>query len=165
MYYPEATWLSRVLPPDQVTAGTRSLTRSSLFTKVNSYISDMRTTAFSVTKTPHIPNITVAEAAAQFAIHDLHGALGDYFTTQSSYAQRRGQRRSNHDTPLRFTHLKAWKNFRMQQRSTQDENIVLPARTIQGLPPSAEMPYGRGNTVLVSGGGIGERTSNSEEGE
>ncbi|KAG2070131.1 hypothetical protein BDR04DRAFT_1201164 [Suillus decipiens] len=36
------------------------------------------------------------------------------------------------------------------QCSTQDSHIVSPAQTIQAPPPSALMPFGRGNTVLIA---------------
>jgi hypothetical protein len=38
----------------------------------------------------------------------------------------------------------------MQQRSTQDTRVVSPAQTIQALPPSSLMLFGRGNTVLIA---------------
>jgi len=38
----------------------------------------------------------------------------------------------------------------MQKYSTQNTHIVLPSRTVQALPPSAAMPFGRGDTVLVN---------------
>ncbi|KAG1877527.1 hypothetical protein F4604DRAFT_1580762, partial [Suillus subluteus] len=40
--------------------------------------------------------------------------------------------------------------FCMQQCSTQDSRIVSPARTVQALPPSSSMPFGRGDTVLIT---------------
>ncbi|KAG1825737.1 uncharacterized protein BJ212DRAFT_1295109 [Suillus subaureus] len=41
-------------------------------------------------------------------------------------------------------------NFCLQWRSTQDSRVVSPAHTIQALPPSSLMPFGRGNTVLIA---------------
>ncbi|KAG1908771.1 uncharacterized protein F5891DRAFT_937599 [Suillus fuscotomentosus] len=38
----------------------------------------------------------------------------------------------------------------MQQCSTQDSRIISPAQTIQALSPSSSMPFGRGDTVLIT---------------
>src|ERR1700722_17776151 len=93
---------------------------------------------------------------------DFRGALGDYFSLKQTHTERRGQRRSAANCFLPFTSIHVWKSFRMQQHSAQDDRSVLPARTIQALPPNTTMPYGRCNTVLINDrDGSGELTSSS----
>jgi hypothetical protein len=38
----------------------------------------------------------------------------------------------------------------MQRHSMQDSHIVSPACMVQALPPSSLMPFGRGDTVLIT---------------
>jgi len=81
-------------------------------------------------------------------------------TTGTSLSAHRGQRKSTSKCQLPFSYVHVWNNFRIQQHSSQDSHILLPSRTIQALPPSANVPHGRCNTVLVSDtDGSGEHTS------
>jgi hypothetical protein len=160
-HYPEAAWLSQVLPHGDISI-PGGVSKSSLFSKVRSRISDDRSTAFLVNVAPHHPNLTVDAAAHLFHIPDFHGALGDYFTLRQLYAACHGQRRSTPNCELPFSHIHVWNSFRMQQHSTQDPRIIRPSRTIQALPPSASLPQGRCNTVLVViADGSGEQISSS----
>jgi len=147
-HYPESTWLSQVLPPGDVTI-RHSVPRPSLFHKTRSHLSDNHAAAFMVNLKPH-HKITVQAAATLFGLPDFQGALGDFFVLKQTYAERRGQRKSPPSVGLPFTHVHIWNSFRMQQRSAQDETIILPSRTVQALPPSTVMPFGRCNTVLVN---------------
>jgi hypothetical protein len=164
-HYPEATWLSRVLPPgDFAVAG--NVPKPSLFDKVRSHITDDHSIAFLVNVKPHQANLAVNDAALHFNIPDLRAALRDFFALQQTYAARRGHRRSTSTCMLPFSHINVWHSFRMQQLSAQDLSVLHPARTIQALPPSAQMQYGRCNTVLVHvPDGSGERLSSSGDGE
>lgn len=158
-HYPEATWLSHVLPPGEVRVGAGP-TMTSLFTKSRAHLSDDSAAAFVVTIKPHQPQLPVDKAADLYKIPDLRGALGDCFLLGLTNAARGGQRRSPPDCSLPFTHIHVWHNFRMQQYSSQDSSILLPSRTVQALPPSEALPFGRGNTVIVNSvDGSGEHTS------
>ena len=159
-HFPEAVWLSRVLALEEVAvAGLK--TKPSLFDKANSHLSEDSNTAFIVAIIPHYPRLSVAEAAHRFNLTDLHPALGDYFVLKLSHTERRGQRRSAPHCPLPFSSIKVWNSFRIQQHSVQDDRSVLPSRTVQALPSSNDMPYGRCNTVLINDIHGGEQTSSS----
>lgn len=149
MLYPQAQWLSSVLPVDEYQV-TGAASRTSLFTNIRSRISQDLSTAISVNVVPHRRRTSTADIAQEYGLNDLHGALGDYFTLRQTSAERRGRRRCDVNTILPFSHLDAWTNFRLQQRSAQDPSILLPVRTMQALPPSPDLPYGRCNTVLIS---------------
>jgi hypothetical protein len=162
-HYPEATWLSHILPPNE-NAFVSQVLKPTLFAKGRSHLSDDNHVAFLVNKTAHVRSITVGEASRLFNIPDLRAALGDYFSLQLTHAQRRGQRRSHSDCVLPFSHISVWHSFRMQKYSVQDNRIVLPSRSIQALPPSNTMPYGRCNTVLLHDiDGSGDRTSSEDD--
>lgn len=160
-HYPEAQWLSKVLPPSETHHG--HLQRASLFSKTNYHHSEALSTAFVVAKRAHF-TLSVGAASAKFLLPDLQGALGDSFQLKLSYAVRNGIRRSSPNSPLPFQQLHIFNNFRMQQTSAQDPRILLPSRTVQALPPTQDMVYGRGNTVLVEDpSGAGEQTSSSRD--
>jgi hypothetical protein len=160
-HYPEATWLSHVLPKGDISV-TGSASTPSLFSKLRSHLSDDHSTAFLVTAKPHHLCLSIDGAATLFDLPDFHGALGDFFSLQQTYVERRGHRKSGPHCQLPFTHVHIWNNFKMQQFSSQDPRILLPSRTVQALPPSGDMPHGRCNTVLVGvTDGSGEHTSSS----
>lgn len=153
IHYPEATWITTVLPEEQVST-TRQ--RSNLFSKTRSRISQDETTAFLVNIRPHA-TLSVDEAAEIFKLPDLRPALGD-FDSGLGYMDRHGQRRSPATCSLPFNQLRVWHNLRLQQHSAQDDRVLRPAETLQALPPSADLPHGRCNTVLAHHSG-GVKTS------
>ncbi|KAF8226884.1 hypothetical protein L208DRAFT_1299442, partial [Tricholoma matsutake] len=51
---------------------------------------------------------------------------------------------------LPFSYLNVWFNFHIQCQSTQDHCVILPPQTVQALPPSSELPFGRCNPILTS---------------
>ena len=160
-HYPEATWLSQALPPGAISI-TGAASKPSLFSKLRSHLSDDQTTAFLVNATPHYAHISVNEAAQVFNLLDFRAALGDFFHLRQSFSVRNGKRKSSSECQLPFSNIRVWNNFRIQQHSTQDPRILLPSRTIQALPPSDKMPFGRCNTVLVNDvDGSGEKTTSS----
>jgi len=117
---------------------------------------------FLVTSRPHIQNVSVDDAAAQFHLPDLRSAMGDFFVLNLNHAERNGHRRSRPDCVLPWSHVNIWTSFRMQQHSAQDPRILLPTHTIQALAPSDTMPYGRCNIVLVNDvDGSGDRTAST----
>jgi hypothetical protein len=164
-HYPEATWLSQILPPGDM-AIRKGPPGTSLFHKTWSHLLDDQTAAFSVTLKPHQQNITVDKAASFFTLNDFRAALGDYFVLQQTYAECHGQWKSIPSVILPFSHVHIWHNFQMQQLSTQDECIMLPGCTVQALPPLATMPFGWSNTVLVKDiDGSAEHTPQDSSGE
>jgi hypothetical protein len=73
-HYPEATWLSRVCSPGDISiAGGAS--KQTLFDKVRSHISDDKSIAFLVNVTAH-HTLTVDNAALLFKLSDFHATLG-----------------------------------------------------------------------------------------
>jgi hypothetical protein len=147
LHYPEATWISTVLPDEQYVGAGKPII--SLFTKDRSRISSDDSVAILLTIRPHHPHLSIEEASQLFRIPDLRPALGDLISGRS-YLERNGRRFCCPNCSLSFDRLRVWLNFRMQRCSTQDSRVVSPAQTIQALPPSSLMPFGRGNTVLIA---------------
>ncbi|KAH7910711.1 hypothetical protein BJ138DRAFT_1087120 [Hygrophoropsis aurantiaca] len=146
LHFPEATWVSHLLP-GEYSVGTMKPVMS-LFDKAHSHVSRDNSTAILLTKRPHNV-LPIDEAAQTIAIQDLRPALGDFFSGRT-YESRRGRRVSSSNCSLTFSSINLWHRFRMQQRSVQNPDIMSPAQTIQAAPPSSKMPYGRGNTVLIT---------------
>ncbi|KAF7980145.1 hypothetical protein HWV62_39591 [Athelia sp. TMB] len=147
--YPEATWLAQVMPLDEFKLWASGHSRpTSLFTKAKHYNSNDRTIAFTVANRHH-QRLSITMASNAFRIPDLRSAMGDYEKDKLGY-NRHNHRVSQFNCALEFEHIRIWHSFRMQQHSTQDERIILPPRTIQALPVSSQLPYGRGNVVMVN---------------
>ncbi|KAF7973201.1 hypothetical protein HWV62_15785 [Athelia sp. TMB] len=158
-HYPEATWMSHVLPQEESkVGGARS--RPSLASKTRSRLSEDSSIAFLVGLKPHHPLMSIFAASQLFNIRDLHGALADYFDNVTPRSESRPR---VHSTPcqLDFSHINIWNNLRIQQRSSQDRTILLPIRTLQALPPSTEKPFGRCDTVLINDFVSGSPTKDS----
>jgi hypothetical protein len=147
LHYPEATWISTIMPGEQYVIAGKPTT--SLFTNNRTRFSSDDTVAILLTCRPHFPRLSIEEASQLFRIPDLCPALGDLISGRS-YLERNGRRICRPNCSLSFHHLHVWQKFRMQRRSTQDSRIVSPARTVQALPPSSLMPFGRGDTVLIT---------------
>ncbi|KAG1840969.1 hypothetical protein C8R48DRAFT_781568 [Suillus tomentosus] len=147
LHYPEATWISTVLPDERYISGSKPIT--SLFDKDRSHISSDDAIAILLTCRPHYPKLSIKEASQIFNIPDLCPMLGDLISCRS-YLQRHGRRVSSSNCSLSFHHVHLWQNFRMQRHSIQDSRVVSPPQTIQALPPSPSMMFGSGNTVLIS---------------
>jgi hypothetical protein len=155
----------KLSPPMTLTIHCEGWLKKNLWNACNA--SGVHTTAFLVNVAPHYPHLTVNDAVQLFNIMDFHGALGDFFSSGQIYVTCCGQRKSSSSCRLQFSHIQVWNNFRMQQHSTQDTQIIHPSQTVQALPPSASMPHGRCNTILIyvadgSGKHITSSGNNSE---
>jgi hypothetical protein len=148
-HYPEQTWLSQVLPDEEKVTESVFRGTTSLFDK-STLISGNQMTAIHLTLHPHGRGLSVDAIAQAYQLPDLRAALADYFSG-ASYAERGGRRRSPVDSVLPITTFHVWKNLRIQHRSFQDSRIISPHQTVQALPPTRDLPFGRCNTVLVSG--------------
>ncbi|KAG2359014.1 hypothetical protein BDR07DRAFT_1488757 [Suillus spraguei] len=147
LYYPEATWISTVLPDEQCVSSGKPVI--SLFIKDHSHISSDDSVAILLTGRPHHPCLSIEETSQMFHIPDLHPVLGDLISGRS-YLEHNGRQFCSPNCSLSFDHLRVLQNFRLQRCSTQDSRVVSPAQTVQALAPSSSMPFGRGNTVLIA---------------
>ncbi|KAG6906603.1 hypothetical protein DXG01_012984 [Tephrocybe rancida] len=154
-HYPEQTWLSRVLPHDQLVSNRRC--RKTLFDKKKGLISVDEMTVISLNIRAH-QQVLIDAMPSDYGLADLRPALGDYLGGLS-YSQRKGQRKSGPMCPLPFSSIDVWNNFRIQHRSLQDSRLISPHFTVQALPPDFEsgLPFGRCNTVLIADD-VGNRT-------
>lgn len=105
-----------------------------------------------LTKTPHKTGILIDDLAAMYRIPDLRAAIADYIAFKSNAAPRRSTRErveSSIDTELPIVDADAWDHLRIHLSKVQDETILAAYNTVQALPPSDDIPYGRCNAVLV----------------
>lgn len=120
-----------------------------LFEHPRAYISTDNQRSLLLTARPHFPDISVDEASRSLGVQDLRPALVD-FVSNNSYTSRNGRRVAPPNFPLSFSSLNAWNKFRIQLRSIQNPLTFSPPQTVQAEPPSASLPFGRANTVLLS---------------
>ena len=109
----------------------------SLFARAGSYVSPGETIALHVNGIPNYRNVLVNNIALEYGLPQLPQVLTELY-------------------PLVYPapHINVWKSFCMQCRSSQDPNVMTPPRTVQALPPSKELPFGRCDTVLVPNNGF-----------
>ncbi|KAG1839660.1 hypothetical protein DFJ58DRAFT_845641 [Suillus subalutaceus] len=87
LHYPEATWISTVLPDEQYVSAGKPII--SLFTNDHTHFSSDDTVAILLTCIPHFPRLSIEEASQRFHIPDLCPALGDLISGRS-YLERNG---------------------------------------------------------------------------
>jgi hypothetical protein len=114
--------------------------------------------AFHLNKTPDIASISIGEAADLYALQDFWPALGDFMSGLPPQ-QRHGRRISRGRPDVGFDRIRIWSRFRIQLRSAHDQHLVLPAQTVQVLPPSQEYPHGLCDTISIQGHGGAENKS------
>ncbi|KAH8979276.1 hypothetical protein EDB86DRAFT_2814758 [Lactarius hatsudake] len=116
--------------------------------------------AFHLNKTPDIASISIGEATHLYALQDFWPALGD-FMSGLSHQQRRGRRVSRGCPDVGFEDIRIWFRFRIQLHSVHDQHVLLPAQTVQVLPPSQKHPHGLCDTVLIHG--LGDAGDSGDE--
>jgi len=97
--YPEQTWLLRVLPEKALVSMKQFQTKTNLFRKQTSLVSDNNRTAIYLNINSYCKSLSVDVIAALYKLPDLYGALGDFFG-QIFYADRLGQRQSRPNCAL-----------------------------------------------------------------
>ncbi|KAH9020515.1 hypothetical protein EDB84DRAFT_1589727 [Lactarius hengduanensis] len=91
--------------------------------------------AFHLKKTPDIASISIGEATRLYALQDFGRHWADFMGCPDV----------------------GFEAIRYKLRSVHDSHVLLPAQTVQVLPPSKEHPHGLCDTVLIHGlGGAGE---------
>lgn len=112
--------------------------------------------------TPHRLNEDLVALGKRYSLLDLIPALDDFLNIVANPNMATGvrshHRKAKADVILPFTHAHSWTYFRFQTASVQDEDVLAAARTIQALPPTTVLPYGRCNCVLVHDNANAEST-------
>ena len=112
------------------------------------------TTAFHLTRDPNIRGITIDAVTSLYGLDDLHPALVDFMQRNhqepAHIHNMSGRRMATTGDQLPFEKLHVWHRLRMQSKSFHDEQVVLPAQTINALPGDDDWEFGRCDTVLVN---------------
>ncbi|KIK11315.1 hypothetical protein PISMIDRAFT_122910 [Pisolithus microcarpus 441] len=101
-------------------------------------ISKDTTSAFHVTVMPEFAEKSPKYVATAYNLPDFPTLLQNYIDGvpgDHSY--------------IHWRLLKGWTKFRLQLRSYLDPSDIIPSQQVQALPPSAEHPFGKCDTVLV----------------
>ncbi|KAH7917526.1 hypothetical protein BV22DRAFT_1026171, partial [Leucogyrophana mollusca] len=139
---PLCAWLSRILPDQKRYHGPRPVQNHF----IKGILSDSADTAFHLTKAPDVPNLHVSNVAQTFGVADFYLVLADYAKRLPRSTQPWG---SQLDYDLGFDFVRIWYKFRLQLHSSFKGNVVMPSQVVQALPPSQEMPFGKGDVVLL----------------
>lgn len=134
--------------PAEFTALLGSSSSTLLFTNPHARISADNNRALLITLRPQFPSLSIGDACRMLAIDGLRPALGR-FIASCSYISRNGGHLPPSNCALPFTSLDAWNHFRIQLRSVQNPQTFSPPQTVQALPPTTSLPFGRANTVLL----------------
>ncbi|KAI6003153.1 hypothetical protein EDD15DRAFT_2385610 [Pisolithus albus] len=111
--------------------------------------------AFNLAYSPNIRRISVDQAAEEFSLPDLRGALADFLShkkirgVDSVHPIGGGPRRAAENVELPFEHIQIWFKLRLQTVEVHT-NSVLPAQTIFASPPKGDWQYGRYDSVVVN---------------
>lgn len=105
------------------------------------------TTAFQLNKTPAWSNRPVDIVATQFGIPELRSALADYHSSSTPH-DRGWIRKASNSSYLPYENLEVWNGVRIQNKAERDGVTLLPPRTLQALPPDADMEFGRRHFAL-----------------
>jgi hypothetical protein len=138
--HPESSWISRVLHGEEIQLQAPRLMRN-LFSEGN--ISVDASIAYHLNKKPDVPTISIDSAALLSGV-DLRRALIDYVHACSG---KGGPPGLISDIP--FDHLRVWFKFKIQLYSAHHTRVIMPAQTIQAVPPSNDAPLGRCDTVMA----------------
>ena len=109
-HYPEQTWLLCVLSKEALVSMKQFQTKTNLFGKQTSLVSDNNRTAIYLNINFYYKSLSVDAITALYKLSDLHGVLSDFFG-QMSYADRLGQRQSRPDCALPVSTFHIWQNF------------------------------------------------------
>jgi hypothetical protein len=121
------------------------------------------TTAFHLTRDANIRGAEIDAIAGVYHLDDLRPALADFMQRNrqepSHIHNMSGRRIALSGCQLPFEKLHVWHRLRMQSKSYHDEQVVLPAQTVNALPSQGDCEFesseddwefGRFDTVLVN---------------
>ena len=146
LHYPDSDWISSILSSEHHIGSAHVL--RSIFDNPHLHVSATNSTALLLTICPHYSNLSLCVASGHLGLNNFISALGD-FCSGCSYTPHNGHRISTTDCHLSFQAVNVWEKFQIQQHSIQDVQAVAPIQTVQAMPPSNGLPFGRGNPVLV----------------
>jgi hypothetical protein len=107
-------------------------------------------TALHLRRDPNM-TLTINDAMNKFNLPDLRGALADFFQHGGDNPPLvRGRRMANANTQLPFDHIQIWTKLRLQNHAYHAPHNILPAQTVNALPPSESWTFGLSDVVLVN---------------
>lgn len=132
--HPEAAWIARILPETRL-RGPR-LARNLFATKGHIILDSSAALLLNIS--PH-QTLSINETARDFLLNDFSTALLLFASANSNVIHHN----------VGFDRIKIWHKFRIQLRSVHHDNVIMPADTVQALPPTDEAVHGTCDTVLV----------------
>ena len=106
------------------------------------FISDGTEAALSVTVAPNRSQLSLVKIAHLYVLPDFIAKIQEYIT--------RCTNNDDHSILQKFSKVKLWYKFHIQQCSMSEPSVILPSQAIQAQPPSANFPLGNCDTVLLN---------------
>ncbi|KAF9234842.1 hypothetical protein BU15DRAFT_52103, partial [Melanogaster broomeanus] len=142
---PTMGWVSRIAPSEQHRFNAPRPIHNHF---ANGFISDGAEVALSVTVAPDRSRLSLVETIGMYALPDFATKVQEYI------ARCTGDANSVNPILQRFSNVKVWYKFRVQQCSTS--STILPSQAVQALPPSPSFPLGHCDAVLLNTDGQSE---------
>lgn len=134
--HPQTHWISRVLP-DKEEEFDRPRPMRNFFAE-GSPLSEDAMRAYHLTKLPDVRSRTIAEVSAMYGLDSFIPSLLDY-----AHSAGCSDIRPELDT------LRVWNKFKIQLYSAYQIPAIMPAQTVQALPPDEKTGYGLCDNVLL----------------
>ncbi|KAG8823085.1 hypothetical protein FRC19_004644 [Serendipita sp. 401] len=96
-----------------------------------------RNRSLRLTKRPTRSHVTIELVSRLYRLPCLHQEICNFLLETRPTAH------------MQIDDIDVWTKLRMHLSSVQDDDELAPMRTVEALPPSEELPYGRCNCVLV----------------
>lgn len=124
-------------------------------------------TAFHLSSKPTMTNMTIDDAAQLYELPDFKPAIADYLDRHHPNFTHTigGRRQSTPDCQLQFDRIQIWSKMRIQLHSSYDSQTLLPPQGLHAAAASAKWPFGRYDTVIISGDGNKDWPHNGLRGE
>jgi Plavaka transposase len=107
-------------------------------------------TALHLRRDPNM-TLTINDAMKSFNLPDLRGALADFFQHGGDNPPLVGGRRTaNANAQIPFDCIQIWTKLRLQNHAYHAPHNILPAQTVNALPPSESWTFGHSDVVLVN---------------
>ncbi|KIK15955.1 hypothetical protein PISMIDRAFT_36397, partial [Pisolithus microcarpus 441] len=110
------------------------------------------TIAFHLASRPKMTNIVIDRAAELYGLPDFKLAIADYLACHHHNLTHMigGRWQAMLDCQLPFHHIQIWSKLHIQSYSSYDSKTLLPSQGLHVSLSTANWPFGRYNSVIIS---------------
>ncbi|KIK15672.1 hypothetical protein PISMIDRAFT_37888, partial [Pisolithus microcarpus 441] len=110
------------------------------------------TIAFHLASRPKMMNIVIDRVAELYGLPDFKLAIADYFARHHHNLTHTigGRWQAMPDCQLPFHCIQIWSKLHIQSYSSYDSKTLLPSQGLHVSPSTANWPFGRYNSIIIS---------------